>query len=198
MSAPARSHQPGPCDPEALAAQLQAEGRAWARHLGLPGLAATLTLRWHPRLRTTAGLANARGTLILLNPRLLAFPEELTRTFLHELAHLVVFARCPNRRTAPHGREWKRACRDLGLSGEKRCHTLPLAAPRTVRRRHFYHCPCCRREVARVRPFRNREACLHCCRAVAGGRYDQRFRFQPGPAPASPPATLQPELFQLW
>lgn len=198
MFAPARSPQSSPPDPAEVARQLELEGRAWARKLGLPALAATLTLRWQPRLRTTAGLARAHGTLILLNPRLLAFPEELSRTFLHELAHLVVFARHPKRRTAPHGPEWRTACHDLGLGGEKRCHTLPLATPRTVRRKHFYHCPSCRKEVARVRPFRNREACVHCCRIHAGGRYDRRFQFQPGSPPPPASASVQPELFQLW
>jgi predicted SprT family Zn-dependent metalloprotease len=180
------------------AARLQAEGRARAQGLGLPALAARLQMRWHRRLRTTAGMARVREALVLLNPRLLAFPEELRRTFLHELAHLVVHERFPKRRTSPHGAEWRQACRDLGLPGEPRCHDLPLAPRRTVRRNHVYHCPHCRTEVARVRPFRHREACLHCCRRHAAGRYDGRFRFECGPAPVRPAATVQPELFRLW
>lgn len=197
MPPPARSLQPGPPDPSVVAQQLQSEGRAWAVRLGLPTLAASLTLRWNPRLRTTAGMACPRGSVIMLNPRLLAFPEELARTFLHELAHLVVFTRRPKRHTAPHGPEWKMACQELGVAGEKRCHTLPLASPRRVNRNHFYHCPLCHKEVARVRPFRKHEACLHCCRTHAEGRYDRRFEFQPGPAPARKNAFVQPDLFRL-
>lgn len=182
-------------DPAAMARRLEDDARALAGRLGLPSLAAALTLRWHARLRTTAGLARTDRSLILLNPRLLAFPGELTRTFLHEMAHLVANARHPRRRIRPHGHEWRQACRDLGVAGEKRCHTLPLHPARQIARNHLYHCPNCLREVARVRPFRRREACLACCRAHARGRYDKRFRFVPGhPAP---PAVIQPELFRL-
>jgi predicted SprT family Zn-dependent metalloprotease len=194
---PNRSAQHGELDPTRIAQQLEAEARAWAHRLQLPGLGSRLTLRWHPRLRTTAGSARIGASLILLNPRLLSFPEELTRTFLHELAHLVAHARNPRRRLPPHGAEWRQACGDLGVPGEKRCHTIPLAASRQVTRKFFYHCPHCRREVARVRPFRRAEACLTCCRVHAGGRYDRRFRFLAGGAPPAPMARFQPELFRL-
>lgn len=194
---PARALQPGAPHPADVLRQMENEARAWAARLQLPRLAARITLRWHARLRTTAGLARLDCALILINPRLLAFPEELTRTFLHELAHLVAHARNPRRLLHPHGPEWQEACRDLGLAGEKRCHTLPLAAPRRVERKYAYHCPQCRREVRRVRPFRRAEACLSCCHTEAGGRYDRRFRFVPGPPPLNENILAQPELFRL-
>lgn len=193
----ARSLQTGPIHPAETLQLLENEARAWAMRLELPTLATRLTIHWHARLRTTAGLARLDCAVILLNPRLLAFPEELTRTFLHELAHLVAHARHPRRLLNPHGPEWQQACRDLGLAGEKRCHTLPLAAPRKVARKYFYHCPHCRQEVARVRPFRHAEACVVCCRRHAGGKYDRRFRFAVGPAPAPAEDQRQFELFQL-
>ena len=194
---PARALQPGAPHPADVLRQLENEARSWAARLQLPVLAARVTLRWHDRLRTTAGLARLDCALILINPRLLAFPEELTRTFLHELAHLVAHARHPRRLLHPHGAEWQEACRDLGLAGEKRCHTLPLAAPRRVERKYAYHCPQCRREVRRVRPFRRAEACLACCRTLAGGRYDRRFRFVPGSPSLNGNILAQPELFRL-
>ena len=194
---PARALQPGAVHPAEILRQLENEARAWAARLALPRLATRVTLRWHARLRTTAGLARLDCSLILLNPRLLAFPEELTRTFLHELAHLVAHARNPRRMIDPHGPEWREACRDLGMPGEKRCHTLPLAAPRRVERKYIYHCPSCRREVRRVRVFRRSEACLTCCRVHAGGRYDRRFRFVHGPAPLNGNILQQPDLFRL-
>ncbi len=194
---PARALQPGTIHPAVVLRQLQEEACAWATRLALPQLAARVTLHWHARLRTTAGLARLDCAVILLNPRLLAFPEELTRTFLHELAHLVAHARNPRRLIDPHGPEWRLACADLGLAGEKRCHVLPLAAPRRVERKHLYHCPQCRREVRRVRPFRRAEACLICCRTHADGRYDRRFRFAPGPPPFNGNTLAQPELFRL-
>jgi predicted SprT family Zn-dependent metalloprotease len=184
-------------NPAAVILELEAEARVRAAGLGLTALAARVRVRWHARLRTTAGLAVWRESLVLLNPRLLAFAGEARRTMLHELAHLAARERHPRRRLAPHGSEWRDACRDLGLADEARCHRLSLAAPRRVQRRHRYHCPCCRLEVARVRPLRRREACLRCCRAHAGGRYDGRFRLLPGPPPAPPRDTLQPELFRL-
>jgi predicted SprT family Zn-dependent metalloprotease len=194
---PARSLRPGAPHPADVLRQMENEARVWAVRLQLPRLAARVTLRWHARLRTTAGLARLDCALILINPRLLAFPEELARTLLHELAHLVAHARYPRRLLHPHGPEWKEACRDLGLAGEKRCHTLPLATPRRVERKYTYHCPQCRREVRRVRPFRRAEACLSCCRNEAGGRYDRRFRFVPGPPPLNGNTLAQPELFRL-
>lgn len=194
---PARALQPGAPHPAEVLQHMENEARAWAARFQLPVLAARVTLRWHARLRTTAGLARLDCALILLNPRLLAFPEELTRTFLHELAHLVAHARHPRRLLHPHGAEWREACSDLGLSGERRCHTLPLAAPRRVARKFVYHCPHCGKEVARVRPFRRAEACLPCCRIHAGGRYDRRFRFAPGCAPADRHGIAQAELFRL-
>jgi len=194
---PARALQIGAPYPAEVLRQLQEEARAWTLRLELPQLAARITLHWHARLRTTAGLARLDCAVILLNPRLLAFPEELTRTFLHELAHLVAHARNPRRLIDPHGPEWRLACTDLGLRGEKRCHGLPLATPRRVERKHIYHCPQCRREVRRVRPFRRAEACLTCCRLHAHGRYDRRFRFAAGPAPLNGNTIAQAELFRL-
>jgi predicted SprT family Zn-dependent metalloprotease len=194
---PARALQPGTIHPAEVLRQLQSEAHSWSLRFELPRLAERVTLHWHARLRTTAGLARLDCAMILLNPRLLAFPEELTRTFLHELAHLVAHARHPRRLIDPHGPEWRQACRDLGLADEKRCHTLPLATPRRVERKYTYHCSQCRREVRRVRPFRRAEACLSCCRTEAGGRYDRRFRFVPGPPPLNGNTLAQPELFRL-
>ena len=195
---PSRALQSGALHPAEVLRHMEIEARGWADRFQLPRLSAQVTLRWHPRLRTTAGLARLDCAVILLNPRLLAFPQELTRTFLHELAHLVAHARNPRRMIDPHGSEWRQACRDLGLADEKRCHTLPLAAPRRVERRHVYHCPQCRREVRRVRPFRRAEACLSCCRAHSGGRYDRDYRFVTGPAPLLNGNILQqPDLFRL-
>ncbi len=193
-----RSLQPGTTHPTEISRQLENEARAWARLLGLPELADSVSLHWHARLRTTAGLACVRQSRILLNPRLLAFPGDLARTFLHEMAHLVAHARHPRRRITPHGREWKRACHDLGLAGEKRCHTLPLAQPRRVVRNHIYHCPHCLKEIARVRPLWRREACLACCRTYSRGKYDRRFRLVSGRRPeAEMHSPVQTELFRL-
>jgi predicted SprT family Zn-dependent metalloprotease len=194
---PARRLQTGSIHPAETMRLLENEAKAWAVRLELTELAARITIHWHERLRTTAGLARLDCAVILLNPRLLAFPEELTRTFLHELAHLIAHARHPRRLLNPHGPEWQQACHDLGLAGEKRCHSLPLATPRKIARKYVYHCPRCHKEVARVRPFRRAEACLVCCRREASGRYDRRFRFVTGPALVQVEVVRQIELFRL-
>src|SRR5687767_1570607 len=151
--------------------------RQWLSNAGCRTMAQTVSVRWNPRMRSTAGTARVANAVIDLNPRLREFgEEELLRTLKHEVAHLIAFARAGRRRIAPHGREWRAACEEFGLHDESRCHTLPLPTRRVVRR-HFYQCPVCRIEVRRVRPFRRRCACLACCRAHAHGRYDERFRF---------------------
>lgn len=145
--------------------------------LGCDPLAVRVSVRWNPRMRSTAGMAFAAKALITLNPRLNEFgDEEVDRTLRHELAHLLAHYRAGRRRIAPHGPEWRQACRDLGLDDEKRCHTLPLPR-RAIRPKHFYRCPGCGTEVHRVRPFRGKSACLKCCRRHNRGRYDERFRF---------------------
>ena len=100
-----------------------------SRDLGLEALAKAVTVSWNSRMRTAAGRAFAREWRIELNPRLQDLPgeareAELRNTFLHELAHLVAFARVGRKRIAPHGPEWRQACHDLGIPGEDRCHAL--------------------------------------------------------------------------
>jgi predicted SprT family Zn-dependent metalloprotease len=41
--------------------------------------------------------------------------DEIDRTLRHELAHLLAQFRVGRRRIAPHGPEWRIACRDLGI-----------------------------------------------------------------------------------
>ncbi len=166
---------PKPAPAEGLP-DLEETARALLRGIGCAKLANEVQVRWHSRLRTTAGQAYYAKALVRMNPKLLQFGmEEVETTLRHELAHLVARFRAGRKRIAPHGPEWRQACRDLGLADEKRCHDLPL--PRTRQRtRHRYMCPQCRRDYNRVRPFRRAVACLECCRAHAHGRYDERFR----------------------
>jgi predicted SprT family Zn-dependent metalloprotease len=115
--------------------------------------------------------------VIELNPALRGIgPGEVERTLLHELAHLVAFERAGRRRIKPHGREWRRACRELGIPDESAGHRLELPS-RTIRRRWAYICPACGVRLERVRRMRGHTACWACCRAHNGGDYDERFRF---------------------
>ena len=145
--------------------------------LGAKRIATELHVEWNSRLRTAAGRAYYREKLISLNPRLIEHPEEIDLTLRHELAHILAQFRAGRRRISPHGTEWKQACRDLGIPGEKRCHTLPFPTNRHAPR-YIYRCPNCRRDFPRVRKIKRTVACLACCRAHNGGEFDIRFRLK--------------------
>ena len=162
-------------EPAGDARDLALFGKAALEGLGLGALAAKLTVTWNSRMRSTAGLAYPNTSQIVLNPKLRGFGwAEVERTLLHELAHLVAHHRCGRRRISPHGPEWRRACTDLGMDNEARCHDLPLPR-RKMARRFVYQCPSCATKVERVRLFRRPAACLKCCQTHCGGRYDKRF-----------------------
>ena len=142
-----------------------------------------VTVEWNSRLRTTAGLACWRTKTISLNPKLIEVsPAEVQRTLRHELAHFLAQHRAGRRQIAPHGTEWRRACKDLGIPNESRCHDLPLKRIR-FERRFFYACRECGTTLARVRAMKRHVACLKCCRRHNEGKYHDRFRFVPVPAP---------------
>ena len=103
--------------------------------------------------------------------------DEIDRTLRHELAHLLAQWRVGRRRIAPHGSEWRQACRDLGIADEARCHNLPFVT-RTYAARYVYVCPNCRQKFPRVRRIRRAIACLACCRKHNGGDFDPRFRLK--------------------
>jgi SprT protein len=145
--------------------------------LGAKRIATELRVEWNSRLKTAAGRADHRQKLISLNPRLIEHPAEIDRTLRHELAHILAQFRAGRRRISPHGSEWQQACHDLGIAGEKRCHTLPFPARRYAPRL-IYRCPNCRRDFPRVRKIKRTVACLACCRAHNGGEFDLRFRLR--------------------
>ena len=156
---------------------LLGHARALLSELGLFRLAGELRVRWNARMRSTAGRATWPDGVVELNPALMQIGEtEVLRTLLHELAHLVAYERSGRRRIRPHGREWQRACVELGIPGESASHRLELPS-RSMRRQWAYTCPHCGVEVERVRRMARFSACWPCCRRFAGGQYHERFRF---------------------
>jgi predicted SprT family Zn-dependent metalloprotease len=152
--------------------------REWLVAAGAPLSAIRTMVFWNPRMRTTAGTAQARTSRIDLNPKLLAFGEpEVHRTLRHEAAHLLAHWRTENRRISTHGPEWRQACADLGIPGERATHTLPFPR-RKIAPKFFYQCPHCRLVVRRVRRISRPTACLKCCRLHNRGHFDTRFQFQ--------------------
>ena len=166
-----------PAGHTAETAMLLQTARELLRSLGAKRIATEIRVEWNFRLKTAAGRADHRQKLISLNPRLGEHPAEIDRTLRHELAHILAQFRAGRRPISPHGSEWQQACRDLGIAGEKRCHTLPFPAKRYVPR-FIYRCPNCRRDFSRVRKIKRTVACLACCRAHNRGEFDVRFRLK--------------------
>lgn len=157
-------------------ADLEAKARELLRVVGATTLLPVVEVEWNARLRSAAGRAHYHRALVSLNPRLQEHgAAEIDRTLRHELAHLIAHAHAGRRRISPHGPEWRRACCELGIADEQRCHTLPF--PRRERARRFlYRCSRCGLEFPRVRPIRRNVACLACCREYNRGRYDKQFQ----------------------
>lgn len=144
--------------------------------LDLGHLTDKLQVRWNHRMRTTAGRAFWPDAVIELNPKLKEIaPDEVQRTLLHELAHLVAYSRAGRRRITAHGVEWQQACNDVGIPGEGVTHSLPLPG-RKMRKRWSYSCPVCGEGFERVRKIKRYAGCFTCCKKHNGGSYDKKFR----------------------
>jgi SprT protein len=165
---------------------LEMQVRKLLRKLGAGKLAREIRVEWNPRMRSAAGRANFREKLISLNPLLCDHDlasvsrqsgSDIDRTLRHELAHLLAQFRVGRRRIAPHGSEWRKACCDLGIADEARCHNLPFAS-KSFPPRFVYRCPDCEQKFPRVRRIRRAIACLACCRKHNGGDFDPRFRLK--------------------
>ena len=157
---------------------LEAKAREILAPLDADKLGREVHVEWNARLFSAAGRADSRRNLISLNPRLREHDAaEIDRTLRHELAHLLAQFRAGRRRIPPHGAEWRRACRDLGLEDEARCHSLPFPVqPRA--RRFLYRCSRCGKEFPRVRRIKRAVACLECCRKFNRGKFDPTARLR--------------------
>jgi len=152
--------------------ELERKARELFEALNVPDLASSVRVEWNARLCSAAGRADFRRKLVSLNPRLREHDAaEIDRTLRHELAHLLAQFRAGRRRIAPHGAEWRKACRDLGIGNESRTHALPFPIQRRSRR-FLYECPRCGKEFPRVRRIKRTVACLDCCRKYNGGKFE--------------------------
>jgi len=157
---------------------LEAKARAILAPFDADKLARKIHVEWNARLFSAAGRADSRRNLISLNPRLREHDDaEIDRTLRHELAHLLAQFRAGPRRIPPHGAQWRRACRDLGIADEARCHTLPFPV-RPRARRFLYRCSRCGKEFPRVRRIKRAVACLDCCRKFNRGKFDPSARLR--------------------
>lgn len=157
---------------------LEARAREILAPLDADKLARQVRVEWNARLFSAAGRADSRRNLISLNPRLRDHDSaEIDRTLRHELAHLLAQFRAGRRRVPPHGAEWRRACRDLGIEDEARCHSLPFPVQQRARR-FLYRCSRCGKEFPRVRRIKRAVACLECCRKFNRGKFDSKARLR--------------------
>ena len=157
---------------------LEAKAREILGALNAEEFSREVRVEWNARLFSAAGRADSRRNLISLNPRLREHDAaEIDRTLRHELAHLLAQFRAGPRRIPPHGAEWRRACRDLGIADEARCHTLPFPVKQRARR-FLYRCSRCGKEFPRVRRIKRAVACLECCRKFNRGKFDPKARLR--------------------
>ena len=157
---------------------LEAAAQEILRGLDAADLAREVRVEWNARLFSAAGRADSRRKIVSLNPRLREHDAaEIDRTLRHELAHLLAQFRVGRRRVPPHGAEWRKACRDLGIADEARCHALPFPIQRRARR-FLYRCERCGKEFPRVRRIKRTVACLECCRKFNAGKFDPEARLR--------------------
>jgi len=157
---------------------LEAKAREILGALNAEEFSREVRVEWNARLFSAAGRADSHRNLISLNPRLRdGHDGEIDRTLRHELAHLLAQFRAGRRRVPPHGAEWRRACRDLGIADEARCHTLPFPVKQRARR-FLYRCSRCGKEFPRVRRIKRAVACLECCRKFNRGKFDPKARLR--------------------
>lgn len=159
-------------------AVLEAKTRELLRAVAAEELGNAVQVEWNARLCSAAGRADSRRNLVSLNPLLQQHDAaEIDRTLRHELAHLLAQFRSKTRRVPPHGREWRKACRDLGIADEARCHNLPFPV-RQRTRRFLYRCSRCGKDFPRVRRIKRTVACLDCCRKFNRGKFDPKAQLR--------------------
>lgn len=132
-------------------------------------------LRVSGRMTRTLGSFRGRSRTITLSARLLAFGslEQCRTILLHELAHALVHHREPE--APPHGRDFRAACRELGVSPAR--VVIVGTEEWASRERYAYDCDRCgdtvlrRRAVRRVRCGCGESFTPHRVARVAIGRH---------------------------
>jgi len=96
--------------------------------------------------------------------------EDAVQTLEHEMLHLFLHVLG---RPSGHNTLFKEAARQLGI---RVFHANAYPKNRATRTRYVYECPACGRMAFRKRHAAGHSiACGACCRAEAGGAWDERF-----------------------
>lgn len=114
-------------------------------------------IRW-ANYPTTAGRAFFREFEIRLSSTVLKTYDQVYDTVLHEYAHLVVFEQF-GLKAKPHGNEWRRVMKALGLKPTV-THNYPVER-QTRQRKYSYKCKLCGFILMRVRPFKRNRIYSH-------------------------------------
>jgi SprT protein len=116
----------------------------------------------------TAGYANSTRNRIRLNAELLIRYKDvfINRTVVHEVAHIIAYW-VFGPKIRPHGNEWKRVMRLLGIANPTRCHSYevtPARKTRTVKAA----CDCRTIDLGIIRARRIKKGCRYSCRKCSG------------------------------
>lgn len=117
---------------------------------------------------TTAGRAYLAEARICLSKKILITEPRIRETTLHEYAHLWVFEKYGNK-ARPHGAEWKRAMKKLGLPPIV-CHSYEIAR-REIEKPLVFYCEVCGASIPRMRPLKRNRIYTH---VGCGGRITKR------------------------
>jgi predicted SprT family Zn-dependent metalloprotease len=132
------------------------------------------TIRLNPFLRRLTGRITYAQRLIEISRfHLLRYGlDDAKATLEHELLHLYLHELgLPS----GHNNLFKRLATEKGI---RVFHANPYPKNRATPWRYQYECPECMRMVFRMRPVGQRLACGVCCRELAEGRWDARFRLR--------------------
>jgi predicted SprT family Zn-dependent metalloprotease len=132
-------------------------------------------IAFNPLLRRLTGRITYGSRLIEIS--LFHFREygldDARMTLEHEMLHLYLHTLGM---PSGHNVLFKRAAQALGI---RVFHRNPYPRNRAPRHRYVYECPACRRMVFRKRhEERHAIACGVCCRLLADGAWDARFRLR--------------------
>lgn len=116
----------------------------------------------------TAGRAYLEEFRICLSRKILITELRIRETTLHEYAHLWVYEKYGNK-ARPHGAEWKRAMKRLGLPPAV-CHSYDIER-REVEKSLVFYCSACGATIPRTRPLKRNRIYSH---VGCGGRITKR------------------------
>jgi predicted SprT family Zn-dependent metalloprotease len=120
------------------------------------------------RAKKRLGFCNSHKKIIGLSIPYIELNDEkvIVDTIKHEIAHALVGT------DEGHGRNWKLACRLVGVEPNRT--TLPGEAI-SPPSKYMRYCPTCGMEEHINRVSRKKYACRKCCRKYNKGRYDIKF-----------------------